>query len=169
MLDRRRVRSWACRGSRWCGLGESRGGCVRPPSKYASPPCTPAYNHCLSICSMIWNVIQALSRRVYGWQIWRWKALSLTLNTEDLLGSWVTLVMWRMKVDVIQYHVEVKKVKVVIIYGWGGDLTGQFVFEMSERHLWPSDFGKQRPQLLQCSYFSLPPTLVDTFVGGKKH
>ena len=108
-------------------------------------------------------------RRQYGWQIWWWKALSLTLNTEDLLGSWVTLVMWRMKVDVIQYHMEVKKVKVVIIYGWGGDLTGQFVFEMSERHLWPSDFGKQRPQLLQCSYFSLPPTLVDTFVGGKKH
>ena len=40
--------------------------------------------------------------------------------------------------------------------------TGQFVFEISERQLWlVSDFGKQRPQLLQCSYFSLPPTLVN--------
>ena len=68
---------------------------------------------------------------------------------------------------------EVEKVVIIhILFGsWESesDLTGQFVFEISERHLWPSDFGKQRPQLLQCSYFSLPPTLVDTFVGEKKH
>ena len=47
------------------------------------------------------------------------------------------------------------------------DLTGQFVLEMSERHLWPSDFGKQRPQLLQCSNFSLPPTLVEIICASE--
>ena len=47
------------------------------------------------------------------------------------------------------------------------DLTGQFVLEMSERHLWPSDFGKQRPQLLQCSYVSLPPTLVEIILESE--